>query len=502
VRYDAIDVSQSDRQTTGQLSEHPLAELIREVIDADLSGALRLSKGPAKVVIYFEKGELLFATSNLKAHRLRNVLQRKLTTAIDQLSADSDEELAATLVERGLVTADEMREARSAQASDVLRVALLWTEGQWSYERRVRVDAGLRVAIDVNRLLLECARHLPLEFLKARVGVGAASYSVMKVDGVPLSPTEAMTLARVTQAGDEVNFADLTTRGLRAPEALRGIYALGAAGLLRASDYKPVLSDGPPAREKAKPAKAPAPAPPSGVSDVDGLFQHMASATTHYQVLNVPIAANETEIKNAYHDLARRFHPDRFHQSELRAQVESAFARIGRAYETLIDEARRKEYDRSLTAKPTARASAPAPTPAPAAKKAQPVAAPASQKQSAAERAEASFQLGTAALDRNQPDDAVRYLAESATLEPRVARYRAYYGAALARKPSLRRSAETELQAALKIEPDNALFRVMLAELYQQLGLRKRAETEAARALSVDPTNKSARTLLSNLSSK
>jgi predicted Zn-dependent protease len=87
-------------------------------------------------------------------------------------------------------------------------------------------------------------------------------------------------------------------------------------------------------------------------------------------------------------------------------------------------------------------------------------------------------------------------------LEPRVARYRAYYGSALARKPTLRRSAESELQAALKIEPNNASFRVMLAELYQQVGLRKRAETEAARALSVDPTNKSARTLLANLSSK
>ena len=43
-----------------------------------------------------------------------------------------------------------------------------------------------------------------------------------------------------------------------------------------------------------------------------------------------------------------------------------------------------------------------------------------------------------------------------------------------------------ELQAALKIEPNNASFRVMLAELYQQIGLRKRAETEAARALSAE----------------
>lgn len=498
MRYDAIDVSKSDRQTEGQLSEHPLAELIREIIDADLSGALRLSKGPAKVVIYFEKGELRWATSNLKAHRLRSVLQRRLTTGIDQFSAESDDELAAALIEHGIITADEMKEARTAQTSDVLRMALLWTDGEWSYDRRVRVEPELSVAIDVERLLLECARHLPLDFIKSRVGVRATSYAVMKGDGVPLSQTEAMTLACVTEAAGEVSPADLATRGLRADDSLRGIYALCAAGLLRAADHQSILSDAPRAAETTKPEKAAAPARPTPEASVDALFNRLASANTHYEVLDVPIASNDSEIKNAYHELARRFHPDRFHQSDLRAKVESAFARIGRAYETLIDETRRKEYDHSLTARVTGKA----PKPSPASNKEEAVVVPASQKQSPAERAEASFQLGTAALERNQNDDAIRFLAEAATLEPRAARYRAYYGSALARKPSLRRAAESELQAALKLEPNNASFRVMLAELYQQVGLRKRAETEAARALSADPTNKSARALLSNLTNK
>ena len=500
MRYHAIDVSKSDRQTEGQLAEHPLAELIREIIDANLSGALRLSKGPAKVVIYFEKGELRLATSNLKAHRLRSVLQRRVTTGIDQFSAESDDELAEALIERGIISANEMKEARSEQTSDVLRVALLWTDGEWSYDRRVRVEPELSVSIDVERMLLECARHLPLDFIKARVGVGATSYSVIKSDGVPLSPAEAMTLARVTEAGHEVSPADLAARGLRADDSWRGLYALCAAGFLQAADHETVLSDRPRAARKVRPAKTAVPPRPTAEADVDGLFNRLAAANTHYEVLDVPIASNDSEIKNAYHELARRFHPDRFHQSELRAKVESAFARIGRAYETLIDEARRKEYDHTLTAR--AIGSAPRPSPAPASKVEEPLVAPPAQKQAPAERAEASFKLGTAALERNQNDDAVRYLAEAATLEPRVARYRAYYGSALARKPSLRRTAETELQAALKLEPNNASFRVMLAELYQQIGLRKRAETEAARALSADPTNKSARALLSNLTNK
>ena len=106
------------------------------------------------------------------------------------------------------------------------------------------------------------------------------------------------------------------------------------------------------------------------------------------------------------------------------------------------------------------------------------------------------------ALEQNQFDEATRLLGEAATLEPREARYRAQYGRALTFRPASRRIAETELLAALALEPNNSSFRVMLAELYQRIGLRRRAETEAARALVADPNNKAARALLSNLKNK
>src|SRR5438046_8750496 len=60
----------------GNLSEHPLAELIREIHAAGLTGALRLARERARAAIYFENGQLVFATSNLRAHRLREVVKR------------------------------------------------------------------------------------------------------------------------------------------------------------------------------------------------------------------------------------------------------------------------------------------------------------------------------------------------------------------------------------------------------------------------------------------
>ena len=87
-------------------------------------------------------------------------------------------------------------------------------------------------------------------------------------------------------------------------------------------------------------------------------------------------------------------------------------------------------------------------------------------------------------------------------LSPREARYRAHYGHALIRQSNTRRIAETELQAAISIEPDNSSYRVMLAELYKQLGLQRRAEGELERALAADPKNEAARSLLLSLKSK
>jgi predicted Zn-dependent protease len=106
------------------------------------------------------------------------------------------------------------------------------------------------------------------------------------------------------------------------------------------------------------------------------------------------------------------------------------------------------------------------------------------------------------ALEQNKFDEAARLLGEAAILEPREGRYRAQYGRALTFLPNSRRVAESELQAAVAMEPNNSSFRVMLAELYQRVGLRRRAETEVARALAHEPNNLAARALLSKLRSK
>lgn len=61
----------------------------------------------------------------------------------------------------------------------------------------------------------------------------------------------------------------------------------------------------------------------------------------YYQILGVPENANSDQIKKAYRDLAKKFHPDRNKEKD----ADEKFKKISEAYENLSDEEKRKKYD-------------------------------------------------------------------------------------------------------------------------------------------------------------
>ncbi|HEY4425970.1 MAG TPA: DUF4388 domain-containing protein [Pyrinomonadaceae bacterium] len=498
----------------GQLSEQPLAELIREISAKSLSGRLRLEHERVHAVAYFEQGKFLYAAANVRSLRVREYL-KKAEAVSDQDLAQfnervSDTDLLKVLCAQKLLSAAVAEQIQTRLVADVLRLALLWTDGAWEFDARSRLTEELNPHIDFDALLLEAARRLPAKFAASRFENPAELITPVEAPlfNENLLPAEAFLLSRVDRPTTVREIVAVS--GLGHDETLGHLYALALAGLLKREHWPAVLRGD---QVTPPPAPKPPPPPPSQVAreqiqdtspqDVENLLVRVKSARTHYDVLGVAREISAPELKTVYYQLARRYHPDRFRKSaaELVPRIEAAFARITQAYDTLRDDQLRASYDAKLEvrkkvdqiADAAPKASIPAPQPEAVVEgTAEPVV-------SAAERAALQFKEGFAALEMGQKKVALGLFASAARAVPNEPRYRAFYGQVLAENEATRRAAEAELSAAVRLDPNNAEYRMMLAELYRDLGLKLRAKGEAERAVAADPNSRKARDLLRSL---
>src|ERR1700754_4689593 len=509
-------------EMTGQLSVQPLAELINEISAKSLAGKLQLERDRIKVVIYFDNGELLYAAANLRTLRLREYL---LKAGINEAALARygerrpDLELAKVLVTDHLLTPAAAEQVQTKQVTDVLRVALLWTEGTWEFDERARLDESTRIKIDLRSLLLETGRRTAPKFAASRFHLANELISPVStsLEFSNLLPSEIFLLSRLDRPTPLQDLVAVS--GVSENEAFVVLYSLALAGLLEREQRHNTFrsqtfhsqSGAATQPEPEKPAPPPEPPEEKTEENLETFLARLERAQTHYDVLDVTKESSPAQMKVKYYELARRYHPDRFRKAEpsLLARTESAFARITQAYDTLRDDSLRANYDAKLAARQkaqqvadaTAKPKTETPSVAPTATTDSTPQMPPQPGLSAAERAEAQFKEGLAALETGERKVAIGLFAAAANAMTKEARYRAFYGRLLAEREHTRRTAEAELQAAIKLDPKNGEYRVMLAELYRDLGLMLRARGEAERALGIDPNNRKAQDLLRVLKS-
>jgi curved DNA-binding protein CbpA len=492
----------------GQLNDQPLVELIREINLQRLDGVLRLKHNAVRTVIYFEAGEIIYAVANLRELRLIEYIRKQRLLSDEQLASvennKSDLAFASFLTEQKYLDQQVVFRLITKQVVDVLRVALLWTEGGWEFDNRTHLDNPFRAKLDGRGLLVQAARKMPPEFIATRLTNRAEIFTPVSdlPDHAALLPAEGFLFSRLEKS---VSLGELVMQsGLPESEALRMVYGLALGGYVEREHWPAALMKEPAkaasAQKQPEDTTGEATSPDASVhslaTELEELLARLENAETHYNILDVEQGASLEDIKNSYYFLARRYHPDRFHMqagTPLHATVESAFAKIAQAYMTLSDPGLRAGYDAKLAARERVRRAAPTIPQASERDRLRAEAAKRQQRDASAEndpaRAESSFQEGFIALQQGQNQAAIISLAAAARLAPTEARFRAYYGRALASQPDTRRLAEAELQASVKLDPENLTYRLMLAELYCDLGFFRRAEGELKRVMSAEPNN-------------
>jgi tetratricopeptide (TPR) repeat protein len=366
--------------------------------------------------------------------------------------------------------------------------------------------------VHARKLLFEYSRDLTAVWSAGRLENQNEWFAVQKQEsnGYDLSPKEAYILSRFDS--EHLTLGQLISIcGLPEDESLPIIYSLWLGGFITRDFWHSAISDKQISAirsatlELKRPAIKPLvkPSPKPKIEEVEELTEpeetapfdletdlaRIESASSYYEVLGVDRSAKVPAIRKAYFRLAKQLHPDRYHSesAELFQRIEKAFTELAQAHETLRNVDSRQGYDIRLRQSESERTSDDATV---------------GEMNRQEEQAAKDFDRGFTLQLTGNLDEAMPYLARAVHYSPDNAKYHAYYGKSLASDHGQRHKAESELSTAVRLEPQNETFRLMLAEFFIRWRLMKRAEGELRRLLDLSPNNQEAHRMLDSLQAK
>jgi curved DNA-binding protein CbpA len=194
----------------------------------------------------------------------------------------------------------------------------------------------------------------------------------------------------------------------------------------------------------------------------------------YYQLLGVTPQASAGEIRQAYAQLAREKHPDRFTDPTAKQQAQRAFQDITTAFNALANPKSRQEYDQARE-KPV--------------------------PQTAEEIAADAYERSQGALEAGDLQEAVTQLHRAVHNAPGHVAYQLALGRALAKAAGheAAREAVQVLERVTQLAPNNATAFVELAAVLARQGLKLRAQKAVESALRIAPRDARAARLAAEL---
>ncbi len=464
----------------------PLSMLL-EVSRQQQTGVVRIECGSSKKQIAARQGLLAYAESNAQEEHLVHVLVKmKLIprTAIHTVASLMKEGLTAdqAVLRAAQLGASELEEGLREQATVILS-SILGRDGA-----RVRVFEGsnlLRRHVSLNEpvpqtLLIAARRAVAERRLPSSLIVPAGYLTPVEPGGdyrrvFPLDSVEAYALHLIQGPMPFDEAVQLLAPTGRDSRAL--LLTLVLLGLLRLETR--ILNED-----------------SSKIADDDwrrlelGRLLERCETANLYEILHVTPDATEAEIKASYHDLARKYHPDRYnsavHGADLHAKAEKLFSLINEAHSTLTNAESRAAYDAERARKESRITAS--------------IQARSSINKEQEEIAAGLYRAGRLALTAHDFEKAVTHLKECVWLRPEVAAYHHYLGVAQREIPKLHKEAEKHLLKALELDSTSIDSHLELGKLYLKIGLPRRASFQFGQVLRWIPAHEEAQRLLKGIS--
>ena len=478
-------------------THHELFALLNKIYSARLTGQLQLVLGRVERHLFFDGGQLVFATSSDRQDSLGEMMLRE--GALTQSQFEEAAELVRTgqrfgsaIAEMGVFTVEQVVLWVQRQLTQITSSVLDYPSGRFyffsSLEKNVVPEIGIPVPL--GKLLLEAVRRakdLPLEHLAADAAlrIDLSPDPLLRYQAVDLDDTERRLLLSISRPVSAKDF--LASRTVPQDSAARALYALLVLGAVIsvpvAEQPAPEKIEQPAAAKAGQSAPSPAaastpepqsPLPPEDSHDATKFEQEiralldLAAKATYYELLGVTATSPAELVKQNFHRMARKFHPDRhMGHSEWLDLLQDLMGRLTIAYKTIVDEEKRAAYDKQI-------ATAGAFTLG-------------QEKTETEETVDDCLTRAKQALRARNFAGSILWLRKCVEIAPDVAKHHAMLARSLAAIPQYRQDAVRHFSLAIELDQWNTSTYFQFGELYEVMRLPWRSVPLYRRILEIDP---------------
>ncbi len=319
-----------------KLSDKPAAQILWEAMESKFTGAVQFQREKVHKVIVLNRGE----PSLIRSNSARECLGRRLLAAgrIDRAALDESlrrcrddgRRQGEVFVELGVVTEAEVEAELAAQSADKLLALFNWEYGEsWDQSGVTSLSHASPIGGWSPRAIIVYGVQ--------RMTTAQIAKALNPLGNVGMTRTDLALDDRELDAPGVREFFDALEPGASLSDYLaqhgRAIYGLWLVGALIFADK----------------GDAPVECSDPRFAEFSELRQKMQSQT-YFEILGVTDDASPAEIRRAFLELAKTYHPDKLsgELEPVRRAAGEVFTHMSSAHETLTDKAARREYSARL----------------------------------------------------------------------------------------------------------------------------------------------------------
>jgi len=443
------------------IKRYPVPLILKKILKDSLSGELSVKSENFSKRLFFSKGILQFANSDLIQERLGELLytkgkiNREQFIMLHKMKEKSDEKFGKLLVENGILNRQELYASLQEQVKTIALSLFPMSSGQWTFTiGKLRFPNQQRFKLSVSEIIITGSQLISnYSYYKKKFNFRAPiTLPIPESIGQFLSPDDIRFYVKMTKCNSIATEQILSLMDIPKKKFWQRMCMLYFLNIIDFTDF----------RIDSELNK--------DIEMVAYLHDRLKSnSIDHYELLELKDTSTVNYVRDKYFSFSKKYSPEALNvppDSKTEQQAEFILEKAQQAFDTLSDEDKKKAYDTGKQERITLEAF--------------------NTQKEKVHKARKLYLKAHSLYEQKKYSEAVCLMEEAMQLDSDRASYYLLLGLSQTRIPSLRPIAEKNLLIAAEREPWNADPVFYLGQLYWLENMGKKAERYFRKALEIN----------------